>query len=168
MRRSSNLLRRIFTRIDGVKFNGILKPANEGATNVRSTYRVLFVNNPCFLQAGDVIKVDGQFIILMLHPNDGPDATSFKAVYVQQILSWERKFPQIDSVTGVAKDYTDFIPMGPLYANFDLPENVPSGVLTDTKYRFITGQNIEVGDRVDGKVVKTIYDTLGVHLAFAI
>lgn len=167
MRETSNLLRQVFVRLDGAKFYGILKAANEGATNVRATYRILFVKNPALVIAGDVVKANGQLIILMLHPNDSQHETSFKAAYVQDIATWERKFKQTDNVSGVPNSPGSFVPMGNLYINFDMPEEVNAGVLTDTRYRFITGQNILVGDKVNGRVVKTIYELLGVKLAFA-
>lgn len=168
MRQTSEMLRRVFKRLDGAKFRAILASANDGATNDRTTFRVIFVKNPCFVSAGDVIKGDGgQTFILMEHPNDTPLETNFKAAYVERPVQWRRKFKQNDSVTGVPKDAGNWVNMGPLYVNFDMPENAPVEALSDTRYRFLSGQGVLVGDEVDGKIVKLLYSLLGVKLGFA-
>lgn len=168
MRETSNLLRRVFRRIDGAKFNAILKPANDGATNDRTTFRILFVKNPTFIRVGDVVKSDGgQTLILMQHPNDSAEETSFKVAYVESPTTWRRKFKTTDGVTGVVKEQPNWIDLGLIYINFDTPEDMPVGALNDTRYRFLTGQNVLIGDEVNGKVVKTIYNMLGVKLCFA-
>lgn len=167
MHPNSNLLRQVFKRLDGAKFHGILKAANEGVTNVRTTYRILFVRNPCFVKPGDLIHANGQKLILMEHPNDSPNESAFKAAYVERSVLWRRLFKTTDPVTGVLKDSGNWIDMGPLHINFDLPESVPVGVLADTRYRFITGQGVAVGDEVDHKLVKVIYKVLGIQLCVA-
>jgi hypothetical protein len=167
MRKNTDRLSKPFKRLDGAKFKAILTPAGVGTTNDNAAFRILFVREPSFVGVGDVVKTyKGEKIILMQHPDDSEYVTSFKAAFVAKVETWWRTPKIKDPVSGAMKDGVP-TNMGPLYINFDMPVDMPVGVMSDVRYRFITGQAVMLGDKVGGKVVKTLYDVLGVKLGFA-
>lgn len=163
----SNGLFKVYTRIDGARFNAHLTMTPPASAKDRVPYRVLHVRKPTFIKAGDVIRTPGgEHIILMEQPDDFDWATTFRAAYAKDLLPWTRPVNVIDPVAHVQRDVA-YISMGNLYVNFDTPEQLKLEGLTDTSYRFLTGQDVRVGDRVDNKVVKRLVETLGVLVGFA-
>lgn len=156
-----------FKRIDGAGFKAILTSATDGGSTVNSSFRILYVRKPNFVKVGDVVlSHGGENLILMEFPDDSKELTAFKVAYASKIVSWERQITLIDPVSGVPKG-NGWADMGPLYLNFDMPDEAPVGTLNDTRYRFITGQEVKVGDRIEGKrIIKTIFEVLGVKLCF--
>lgn len=166
MQKLSVALTERFRRVDGWRFRAILTPPPNAETNTHSNYRIMYVRNPSILHVGDVVKSHGgEFILLMEHPNENPNHDSFKAAYAK-LGTWSRLVTVIDPVSKVPKKAIE-VDQGPIYLNFDVPENLPAGVLNDVRYRFMTGQNVQLGDKINGKSIKVIYDVLGVKLGYA-
>ncbi len=167
MRRLSDRLAQIFKRIDGAMFKAIMSTVIDGAGNDDTFFRILRVRNPAFVKVGDIVHTYGnEHIILMSHPDDSENTSNFKVAYAEVVGPWLRMLKTTDLVTGVPKD-GPWLTMGVLYLNFDSPKEIPMAALSDTRYRFITGQDVKVGDKIGTRVVKTIYDVLGVKLGFA-
>ena len=163
----SNALFEPMRRVDGFKFNGHLTSASSINTKEKAPYRVLIARRPTFLVAGDTIFTKGgEVIILMDHPDDYPWAVSYKAVYALDQLPWSRQSKIFDTVAKVQKD-VGYQTLGILYVNYDTPEAYNFMGLQDTKYRFITGQDIKVDDKVGDYIIKRIVKSLGVKIAFA-
>lgn len=154
----------VMRRVDGARFNGHLTSSQVGGARFAPAYRVLLVRNPCFLQPGDtILSHNGEVIILMEAPDDHPWAKSFKAVYAQNKLAWSRKVTVIDPISKVPKD-NGYTSLGTLYVNFDEAGALNFQGLQDTEYRFITGQDVHVGDKVGAYTVKRIETLLGVKV----
>ena len=156
-----------FRRIDGSVFRGILPSATEGGQSTTPSFRVLYIPKPTFIKTGDVVKSHGgEFLILMEFPDDSEDLAAFKVAYASKIFKWERQTTVLHPVSKVPVG-TDWVDQGKLYANFDMPTEAPVGTLMDTRYRFITGQDVRLNDRIEGnRYVKTIYEVLGVKLCY--
>lgn len=157
---------KVMKRVDGAKFHGHLSTTAGANTKDKAPYRVLYARRPTFLIAGDVIITSApEVVILMEHPDDHEWAVSFKAVYALEKLSWKREQFSIDPVSKVKKQQVD-IDMGTLYVNFDTSELDNFEGLSGSKYRFITGQDVRVGDKVGSETVKRIVKSLGVNVAY--
>lgn len=165
--KATDRLQQQFKRLDGALFKASLTNTPKGGQHENSSYRILFTNKPCFVKVGDVVKTPGgEKLILLQHPSDASEVASFKAAYVSKEETWFRTPKVLDTVSKVMKDGTP-VSMGILYVNFDMPHDVPVGVLSDTRYRFITGQDVKVGDKIGTLIVKTLYNVSGVKLGFA-
>lgn len=156
----------VMKRVDGAKFNGHLTSSSSVNTKEKAPYRVLHARRPSFLKAGDTIITRGaEVVILMDHPDDFDWAVSFKAVYALNKLAWSRTTKIIDPVSHAEKNGPP-VNLGTLYANFDTAEEYSVFGFSDTGYRFITGQNVLVGDIVGGYTVKRVVESLGVKLVY--
>lgn len=157
----------VFRRLDGAKFNGHLTSSSLSSSKDKAPYRIMLVRRPTFVLAGDtVFSKGGEVVILMDHPDDHSWAASYKAVYALDVLNWSRQTTTIDPVSGVPKD-TGYSAMGSLYVNFDSPELMNFEGFQDTKYRFITGQDVRVDDKVGTYIVKRVVKSLGVKIVYA-
>lgn len=155
-------------RIDGACFNGHLTTSGLVNSKEKAPYRVLHVRKPTFIQVGNTIRtLGGEHIILMEHPDDFEWATTFKAAYAKDLLTWTRPTKVVDAVAHVLRD-TGYQSMGALYANFDTPEELKMEKRSETEYRFITGQPVLVDDKVGGKLVKRVVESLGVKIVYAV
>lgn len=157
----------IMRRIDGARFHGHITSAVAVSTKEKAPYRVLYARRPSFLVAGEVVfSKGGEVIILMDHPDDFPWAKSFKVVYALDKYPWSRERTSTHPIAKVQEtSYQEAL--GELYVSFDSPEEFSTMGFSDTKYRFITGQDVQVGDKVGEFVVKRVVKSLGVKVAFA-
>lgn len=162
----SHALFSVMRRVDGARFNGHLTSSTTVSTRERAPYRILLVRKPNFIKAGDTILTRGsEVVILMEHPDDYDWASSYKAVYALDQLPWSRETFIIDPVSKVQKS-SGSVSLGTLYVNFDTAEEIKFEGFTDTKYRFITGQDVQVGDKVGEYFVKRIATALGVKVVY--
>ena len=153
-------------RIDGAKFEGHLTTTLAVTSKEKAPYRVLYARRPTFLKAGDIVLSRGGEVVLLLeHPDDFTWAKSFKAAYVLEQYPWGRFITQTDPVSGVDRGEQE-VSMGTLYASLDTPEEVRAMGFFDTEYRFLTGQDVRVGDRVGDFRVKRVVHSLGVKVVF--
>jgi hypothetical protein len=159
---------KVFTRIDGAKFQGHLTASTAAGTAEKPPYRVLHVRTPTFVRVGDVIRsMGGEYIILMEQPDNFSWAITFKAAYVNEIVSWTRTIKIEDPVARVTRDAMTQ-DLGSLYVNFTNPEELNLSGVIEPGYRFITGQAVQVGDKVGDKVIKRIVEALGVKIVYAV
>ncbi len=157
----------VMRRLDGAKFKGHLTTATAVSTKEKAPYRVLFVRKPAFLVPGDTVRSnDTEVIILMDHPDDFAWAKSFKAVFAQDQYDWFRPTLVNDPVANVPRTSGE-TNMGKLYINFDMAEELKFQGFIDSEYRFITGQDIHINDRVGTYRIKKIVNMLGVKIAVA-
>lgn len=168
MPKLTNALFKVYTRTDGAKFHGHLTATALVTSKERSPYRVMHVQNPCFIIAGDVVRAqNGEHIILMDHPNDFDWATTFKAAYAKDKLPWTRPEKIEDPVARVTRDIT-YRDMGFLFVNFETPEELKLEKFSETGYRFIAGRGVQVEDMVGDKVVKRIVEAFGIQVVYAV
>ena len=167
MPKLTHALFKVMRRLDGAKFNGHLTTASAVTTKEKAPYRVLYARKPTFLNVGDTVFSDGgEVVILMEHPDDFDWATSFKAVYAVKLMAWYRPVKVLHPVAHVEQD-AGYSNMGQLYVNFDMAEEMKFEGFMDTKYRFITGQDIRVDDKIGVYIVKRIVESLGVKVVYA-
>ncbi len=157
----------VMRRIDGARFNGHVTSSLSVSTKEKPPYRVLYARRPSFLRAGDVVfSKGGEVIILMEHPDDFPWAKSFKVVYALDKYPWTREQTEVHPIAKVQSGAWEES-LGELYISFDSPEEFSTMGFADTKYRFITGQDVRVGDKVGKFIVKRVVESLGVKVVFA-
>lgn len=157
----------VMQRIDGAKFKGHLTTASATSTKDRAPYRVLYARKPTFLVPGDTVKSnDTEVIILMDHPDDFGWAKSFKAVFAQSQMDWFRPRTILDPVANIARSDGE-TSMGKLYVNFDIAEEYKFEGFSESEYRFVTGQDVRVNDRIGTYRIKKIVPMLGVKIVIA-
>lgn len=157
-----------FTKIGGGRFRGFLTAPAIGNTATLQPLRLLHVPRPCNVVRACAVVTDpqGTKFLLMDSPQGMVDTWSFRAVQVSQEYSWERKFKGKDPVSGMERD-NGSVDMGVIYAYLENPVEVSLERLTETRYQFYTGQDVQVGDTVSGKAVKQVSKVLGVNLVLA-
>lgn len=165
--KQTNRLYDVFTRIDGCKANALLTTASNASTKDKAPYRVLLVRKPCRFKVGDVIRTNGgEKLLLLEHPNDLNWTENFKVQTITKVYEWLRPVKLIDPVAKVKRD-NGTQDMGLVYCTFETPEDISLDKMLDTKYRFLTGQDVRVDDLIDGKIVKKVVEVLGVNLVHA-
>lgn len=158
----------VFTRVDGVKIRAFLATAALGNSQAQKVpYRMLVVRAPIIVEVGDLINTDnGEKILLLDHPSDNSWTRNFKAAYARTAFSWKRPMTVEDPVTGFKREGVP-VDMGLLYVNFDTPIEETTLTMSETEYRFLTGEDVRVRDIVDGKIVEKVNRVLGVNLVYA-
>lgn len=168
MKRLTQRLYQEYTRVDGLRVMGFIATAALGNSQVQKVpFRLFVVRNPTLVNIGDVIMTQyDEKIILLEHPSDNEFEQNFKAAFTRTAFDWVRPMVLKDPVTGFEKDTVD-VPMGKIYANFDTPLEDRTLTMSDTEYRFLTGSDVKVRDKVGGKLVQRVERVLGVNLVYA-
>jgi hypothetical protein len=162
MRATSNRLFEVFRRLDGARFMALLGPLAEAPTKDQMPYRKLMVKSPGIASIGAIVVDPGGRKILLLET--APDfawAEAYRVAYVSHQYAWKRRVVVTDPVSKVKRD-TGLSDMGLIYAYFEKPEAIMFQGTSETKYRFLTGQDVVSGDIIDGRNVKRVYDVMGV------
>ena len=162
MRPLTNHLFSVFRRLDGAKFLAYLTTLADAPTKDQTPYRTLVVKSPGIASVGAIVQTTGGNKILLLET--APDfewAESYRAAFVSREYSWKRRVVVIDPVSKVSRD-NGLVDMGPIYAYFEKPEAIMFQGTSETKYRFLTGQDVLSGDIIDGRNVKRVFATMGV------
>lgn len=171
--RVGNRFRRVLRTTSGRKVLGtIFSPSSGTPTNVnfQSPRRLLKVSPGATLVAGEVIITSSNRFYLCAENGEGEyDGTTYRTfmlIEVPKLVSWGRRAMLKDPVTGIDKA-TGVTSLGSLRcalepAGDDNDQiNIPKGV-----YRAITGEAIQAGDMLDGRlVVKRVETLLGVQVA---
>lgn len=162
MRPLTNHLFTTFRRLDGARFLGHLTTLAAAPTKDQMPYRVLVVKSPRIASVGAVVQTAGGRKILLLETAPDFDwAEAYRAAYVSREYSWKRRVVVTDPVSKVKRD-NGLADMGPIFAYFEKPEAILFQGTSETKYRFLTGQDVMSGDIIDGRNVKRVYETMGV------
>lgn len=164
MRPLTNKLFKTFKRLDGAHFLASLSTLAAAPTKDQIPYRVLAVKTKGIVKIGDVVSAPGGRKILLLEtPPDFEWAEAYRAAYVSREYTWKRRVVKTNPVSGVKED-DGFADMGPIYAYFEKPEALMFEGATETKYRFLTGQDVIAGDVIDGRNVKRVYGSMGINV----
>lgn len=157
----------VFTRLDGCKVRALLTAAANASTKDKPPYRVLLVRKPIRVSVGDVLRTKGGELLLLLeHPTTLEWTKNFKVQHISGGYDWRRPLKITDPVTKMPRD-NGLIDMGRVYCTFDTPEDIKLDKMLETRYRFLTGQDVRIDDLVDGRIVKRVVEVLGVKLVFA-
>lgn len=164
MRPITNRLFHKFSRLDGAQFLGFLTTLAEAPTKDQVPYRTLVVKSPGIARVGAVVESPGGRKMLLLEtPPNFEWAEAYRAAYVSREYPWKRRVVLTDPVSKVKRD-AGFSDMGMIYAYFEKPELVMFEGSKETKYRFLTGQDVTPGDVIDERNVKRVYDSMGVKV----
>lgn len=164
MRVLTNRLFQVFRRLDGSKFHAYLTQPPLSQTKNKLLKRVLMVKQPSFVVEGDVvIAPNGQKMILMLQPDNFESLNSFQVAHVTESYIWERPRKILDPVAQVYRG-NGLTPMGQIYTSIEHMDDLSLEQMVVHQYQFLTGQDVQPGDLVDGKQVQTTRKILGVNL----
>lgn len=162
-----NQLLKVYSRLDGAKVYGHLSAPERGSSNATNPFQVFHVPEPCrLLKEGDIINSMGNLLLLMAAPQSQLSAKTFRAYSVSEKYEWSRNIKVIDPVSKVERDQ-GLQCMGVIYAYFEKPAHVTMDNMSNTRYQFYTGQDVQEGDLVQGRVVKRVTEILGVKLVVA-
>lgn len=163
MRSNSNRMFTMFRRKDGAQFLAFLTTTASTPTKDQMPYRQLIVKSPGIVKLGDVVASPaGRKILLLETPNDNEWGESFRAAFVSREHSWTRRVVETDPVSRVKRD-VGLQDMGPLPVYIEHPQVSKFEGESDTKYKFLTGEDVQPGDYVAGKIVKRVWDSMGVR-----
>lgn len=168
MKPLTSKLFKVYQRIDGLRVMGFVATAALGNSQVQKTpFRLFVARVPTPIRVGDVIRsAQDEKMLLMEHPSDNEWSLNFKAAHIKLSLPWARPNQVVDPVTGFKTDET-LVQMGVVFANFDTPLEEGSLSLSETEYRFLTGEDVKVRDKVGDKFVTNVQRVLGVNLVYA-
>jgi hypothetical protein len=162
MRPISNKLFTVFRRLDGAQFFAYLSATAAAPTKDQMPYRILVVKSRGIVQPGTVVQAPGGDKLLVLeYSNDHNWSEAYRAAYASKAMLWQRRVVETDPVS-LVKRMLGLQEMGTLYAYVDKPEYIAFEGSGDTKYRILTGEDVEPGDLIDGKTVKRVYQIMGV------
>ena len=156
-----------FRTLLGSKFTAYLSHANTPSTTSKRPKRLLHVKLPCFVTVGQVVITDQREKILLLdYVNTVSDCRAFEAVEVNQTVSWIRPIQTVNAVSKM-KETTGSLTLSPLHVTFDETESLNIEGKQVGQFQFMTGQEVMVGDLVDGKLISNIRKILGVKFVTA-
>lgn len=162
MKPPTNRLFEIFRRLDGSKFYAQMTENSTYISTSKSPKKLLVVQSPSIVEIGDVVKTHtGAKIILLRYPKSNKWSNLYIAADVDGEYLWERRVKEIDSVAKIERD-VGFVELGILFITIDQMEDLQVDQMTTSTWSFYTGQDVQIGDLVDGKQVSHIKEVLGV------
>lgn len=169
MKPLTSKLFKVYTRVDGMRVWGFVATAALGNSQVQKTpFRLFVARMPTTVKTGEVINAEqGEKILLLDHPSDNDWSLNFKAAYIKLSFPWTRPVPTVDPVSGFPKDDVTWTPMGVVFANFDTPLDDNTLTFSEIEYRFLTGEDVKVRDKIGEKTVNKVERVLGVNLVYA-
>lgn len=161
MRSNSNRMFSMFRRADGAQFLAFLSTTAATPTKDQMPYRQLIVKSSGIVGLGDVVTSPaGRKILLLETPSDNEWGECYRAAFVSREHSWTRRVVVTDPVSKVKRD-NGTQDMGTICVYIEHPQISKFEGESDTKYKFVTGEDVQPGDKVDGKIVKRIWDSMG-------
>lgn len=109
-----------------------------------------------------VISPIGDRFILGAHVNY-EFVTTFKAYNVDREAVWSRSTKTTDTATGLKREGIP-TPMGTLWITLEPLRQVKDYDISEDILRFVTGQDVEVGDLIDGKRIIRIVNQIGLKV----
>lgn len=164
-----------YQRSDGLKFVGSILPADEGNVPTADfTYERLLLRVPVDspLKTKDIMfDVYGRRFLLMDHGiGQMYSQTLYRTHRLAQLtaeVSWTRMQTVTDTLTNLKKSTTP-TELGPIWVALEPFGREPLDLTLRVKEqirRLITGSPVQLGDLIDGQVVKRLDPMLGVWLA---
>lgn len=173
LRTISQRFQSTFETSGGFRFMGTLAPAEEGsAPNDFATPRVwLRVDPDLDLDVkAEIQDPTGRWWLLADHEYsvvaDQPIYRAFRAFRLTHNVTWTRVTTFTDNLTGLSRSSSDEN-LGPLRCVIDPDRTYRDGVLrvTPNVTQLVTGQAIQLGDKINNQIVKRLNSVLGVYLA---
>lgn len=162
MKTPTNRLFQEFRLLNGSKFHGQLTEAATYISTSKSPKRMFIAKTPTIVQVGDVISTPyGSEVLLMHYPKSTTYSEHFIAVHVNDSVSWKRPVKIIDPVAKVMRDAGE-TDMGLLHLTLEQMEDVSIEKMHVSAFSFYTGQDVQLDDIVDGKIVSHIRQVFGV------
>jgi hypothetical protein len=158
--------------VDGVAFYGYLwtsQTRNLPDTSFVQPRRFVRVDDACALKTGDTI-VTASDIKYLTADNVNEEfrgevvSRSHRLFLVDKQRTWTRDTSTIDPVTGMKRKTGDTT-MGLIWSALE-----PVGMESDQikisqhKYRLLVAEDVQVNDRIDGLVVRSVTEQLGLRI----
>lgn len=152
---------------DGREFRGTIQPLKEGSvsasTFAEGRYMLhVAVNEP--VTAGTVIFDRWNRPFLVGSHDIRRDARSHKLFVMTDYVSWTRSVPQTDLVTGLKKSEQE-VELGPIWCAIEIfgREEVDRAVHVGfDRSKVLTGSPIMLNDKIDGRMVRRLFNVFGV------
>lgn len=152
----------IFRRTDGTKFNGSLTAPNTYISTSKFPKRILHVQVPCVIKIGDVIKTpSGDRVLLLEFVSMIGGCKSFVAAHVNASYTWSRPIMQVNEVSR-QQELVGYLPMGVIQTSQDQLEDLVVEDMHVDQFGFYVGQDVKVGDKINGRKVTNVRAALGV------
>ena len=148
----------------GAKFWGELTFADEeGEGGFLAPRRFLTVSSNSTATLGSlVVAPNGDRFILGGHVNYELVST-FKAYSVDRSAAWRRSTKMIDAATGLEREGIP-LPLGTIWITLEPLRQVKDFDVSEDLLRFVTGQDVKVGDLIDEKRVTRVLNQIGLKV----
>lgn len=155
---------KIFRTTAGAKFWGELTFADEeGEGGFLAPRRFLTVSRKSTAALGSVVVAPtGDRFILGGHVNY-EFVTVFKAYSVDRAAVWTRATKMVDTATGLDREGIP-TPMGTLWITLEPLRQVKDFEISEDIFRFVTGQDVQTGDLIDGKRIIRVLNQIGLKV----
>lgn len=165
----------LMVTVDGVPFYGTIEPNVEGR---QSTYDfsearlILRVDNDAPVHSRDVIvdTVGRRFLLAdhdTLYTAGQVEYRTHRLYPANKLFKWEREQSQLDPLTGLPKGEGLQL-VGQYWGLIERLEREftdPGLRIREDRHRLVTGQEVQIGDVIDGKVVRRVDPAVGIFLA---
>lgn len=153
----------------GTEIRGIIMPQKEGSVSA-STFAearfMLHVETREPVQAGMVIFDQYDRPFLVGTHDERRESKVFKLFVMTDHVSWTRAEPQIDIVTGLPKSDEE-VEKGPIWCAIEVfgREEVDRALHVGfDRSKVITGAPIQQNDKINGRMVRRLFNTFGVWI----
>ena len=167
MRTLTNRLFKTYRRLsDGSKFHGYLSASPLSQVGNKAPLRIMLVKLPCLIKPGDCFRTEfNGKAILMDHPDVQDGTRAFKVAHLNEERLWEPHLDLTDQITRQASNriYPE-LNRKKIWVNFDA---IPDAFIDQhevDEYRVIVGEDVKVGDKIGGRLVKHVVVALGVKI----
>lgn len=167
MRKHTNRTFQEFRVVGGSKFFASLTGPNTYISTSKFPKRLLHVQNPSPVSAGMIVRSpQGAKVMLMEFVSMINGCTSYVAAHVNSEQSWTRPVMSQHPVSKIMIE-TGSTNMGLVSTCVDQIEDLMIEHKYVDQFTFYTGQAVQIGDKVGGKKVMNIRETMGVKFVTA-
>lgn len=158
-----------FNTETGGSFRGVIQPLKEGSVSA-STFSearfMLHVEESEPITAGTVIFDRYQRVFLVGSHDHRPEGRAHKLFVMTDKVSWTRPVEETDAVTGLTKALTEQ-ELGPIWCAIEVfgREEVDRAMHVGfDRSKVVTGKQIRLNDKIDGKLVRRLFYVFGVYI----
>lgn len=167
MRKHSNRTFQEFKELAGSKFFASLTGPNTYISTSKYPKRLLHVQEPSPVTAGAIVRSpQGAKVMLFEFVSMVSGCTSYVAAHVNEQVTWTRPVYGVHPVSKIEVQVgtTD---LGTLWTCVDQIEDLMIEHKYVDQFSFYTGKDVRIGDKVGGRKVMNIRETMGVKFVTA-
>lgn len=170
-------LSRTFSRFDqtlwdenGQDYRGSIQTASEGVSGLNNfieTRSILHCRPNEPIKIGSVLRDEFDRRFLIAYHDRTSSMASYKLFLLNDYVSWTRQRRSVEPVTGLQQSLMD-LELGPIWAAVEMygrQEYDRSVHVGMDRSRVLAGAPIELGDKVDGRLVRRLYVVYGIKVA---